>query len=75
MIEAGLEMARGLGYANAVVLGDPKYYGRFGFLPAEKFSLSSVYDAGDAFQALELRRGGMPPKGGLIEYSGAFEGL
>ncbi len=75
LIEAGIEMARGLGYANAVVLGDPKYYGRFGFAPAEKFSLSSVYDAGDAFQALELRKGGMPPEGGLVEYAPAFAEL
>jgi len=75
LISTGLEMARGLAYPNAVVLGPPKYYGRFGFQPGENFGLRSVYDAGDAFQAMELRPGGMPPHGGLVSYCTPFATL
>ena len=66
-------LSAGLGFV--VVVGWPAYYARFGFRPAAAFGLTSVYDAGDAFQVLELRPGGLPPPGGLVRYAPAFDAL
>jgi putative acetyltransferase len=71
----GLAECRSAGLAFVVVLGWPAYYSRFGFQPASEFRLTSVYDAGDAFQVLELRPGGLPPAGGLVRYAQAFDDL
>jgi putative acetyltransferase len=58
-----------------VVLGDPQYYRRFGFLPAQPWNLQDEYKGGDAFQALELVRGSIPLGGGLVRYSSEFAAL
>jgi len=55
LIRAGLEACKAGGIEAVVVLGDPEYYGRFGFAPTP---LRSPY-AGPHFQALELRRGAL----------------
>jgi putative acetyltransferase len=55
-----------------VVLGEPAYYLRFGFTPAAERGLGNEYGAGAEFMVLELRRGGIPPAGGLIRYAPEF---
>lgn len=60
--------------AFCVVLGEPAYYRRFGFRPASKLGLTSIYDAGDAFMALVMPQG-TPPAPGLVRYAPAFENL
>ena len=72
LIEAGLEECRAAGFRWAVVLGEPGYYGRFGFLAAEGFGLSDEYGGGEAFQAMELEPGGLPTGAGLVRYSAEF---
>jgi putative acetyltransferase len=69
LVEAALQRARILGYGYVVVLGEPRYYGRFGFVPASRFGLRSVYPAPDeAFMALELRAGALHGAAGLVRY-------
>ena len=75
MIEAGLAIARTVGYGWAVVLGSPHYYGRFGFRPASAFCLSDEYSGGDAFQALELVPGLLPAGAKLVKYATEFSSL
>jgi putative acetyltransferase len=72
LIRAGLEACRAAGCGWAVVLGEPEYYGRFGFRPAAKFGLSDEYGGGPAFQALELTPGGLPRGAGLVRYAPEF---
>jgi putative acetyltransferase len=55
-----------------VVLGEPRYYARFGFEPARRLELRDEYQAGDAFQAVELIPGTIPPGGGLVRYCPEF---
>ena len=55
-----------------VVLGEPAYYGRFGFGPAADFGLSDEYGSGAAFQVLELRPGAIPRGAGLVRYAPEF---
>ncbi|NNJ25599.1 GNAT family N-acetyltransferase [Alienimonas chondri] len=45
LVRQGLDACRDRGAVAVFVLGDPKYYGRFGFVPADEFDLRSEYDA------------------------------
>lgn len=64
----------------AVVLGDPGFYGRLGFKPASNLGWDSVYQAGDAFQAMPLSghtspSAMPPPDPGRIRYHRRFAEL
>jgi putative acetyltransferase len=72
LVRAGLDACRGLQAGFVVVLGDPAYYARFGFVPASRFRLQNEFSAGDAFQVLELISGAIPPGGGLVMYAPEF---
>ena len=72
LIEDGLSKCRELGYAWIVVLGDPKYYARFGFRPASEFGLQDEFRGGSHFQAMELAKGQLPIGSRLVKYSPEF---
>jgi putative acetyltransferase len=73
LVKAALRRAQVLGYAYAVVLGDPRYYGRFGFLPASRLGLRYEHSVPEeAFMALELREGGLGGASGVVRYLPAF---
>ncbi|TIT89801.1 MAG: N-acetyltransferase, partial [Mesorhizobium sp.] len=55
----------------AVVLGDPAYYGRFGYSHARAEKFESEYQ-GEALQALAW---GAAPEGGKLVYASAFTAL
>ncbi len=67
-----IEQLRADGCIAAVLLGDPKYYPRFGFHPASQFKLDNEYNAGDAFMAMELQPGSLRKLSGTVQYSPAF---
>lgn len=62
-------------FSAVVVLGDPAYYGRFGFTPASAFDLHDTYGGGDAFMALALREGGLHGYRGQVDYAPEFANL
>lgn len=72
LVRAGLEACQSLDCGYVVVLGEPAYYGRFGFSPAARWCLRDAYDGGAAFQAIELRPGAIPTGGGLVGYAPEF---
>lgn len=72
LIREGLAICKDGGCGFAVVLGDPAYYGRFGFEAARRWGLSDEYGGGDAFQALEIRPDSIPEAGGLVRYAPEF---
>lgn len=73
LVEAVLQAAKADGAKVIVVLGDPAYYGRFGFRPASGIGLTCPWpQAGDAFQALVLAS---PAPRGLVRYHAAFDAL
>jgi putative acetyltransferase len=56
LAEVGLAACREAGAFLVVTLGDPAYYGRFGFEPAATLGLCCVFEAPpEAFQAMALR--------------------
>ena len=71
LIRTGLDRARGAGWQAVFVLGDPKFYGRFGFDPALARGFMSRY-SGPHLMALALGRE-LPTREGLIEYASAFD--
>ena len=75
LIQNGLAECRAWGAGFVVVLGDPPYYGRFGFEPAEKYGLLNEYGAGEAFMVFELNSGALPPPGTLVKYAPEFSAL
>lgn len=74
LIQNGLAECHKWGAGFVVVMGDPPYYGRFGFEPAEKYGLSSEYNAGNAFMVFKLESGALPPPGTLVKYAPEFAG-
>jgi putative acetyltransferase len=75
LIQEGLAACRTAGVGWAVVLGEPRYYARFGFRPAPGVGLSDEYGGGDAFQVAELAPGALPVGAGLVRYAPEFASL
>ncbi|MCK6522187.1 N-acetyltransferase [Myxococcota bacterium] len=75
LMRRSVESARERGAAALVLLGDRRYYARFGFVPASRFGLHDEYGGGDAFQALPLRPGGLDGARGVVRYAPEFLAL
>ncbi len=75
LIMRGIEDCRREGYSYMVVLGEPEYYGRFGFRRASMFGLANEYGVDDPFMVLELRLGGLPKLPGVVKYVKVFSEL
>jgi putative acetyltransferase len=71
LIENGHRLLQEAGETLSVVLGDPAYYGRFGYAHARAARFDSDYQC-DALQALSW---GQAPVSGRLIYSKAFGGL
>ena len=71
LIETAHQMLRKQGERLCIVLGDPAYYGRFGYTHARAAGFASDYQC-EALQALAW---GEAPHEGRLVYAAAFEGL
>ena len=73
MIREGLESLRDFAYPACVVLGDPAYYSRFGFVAAESQNFRCEWEVpAGAFQVLAIAEHEFSERSGLIEYSSEF---
>ena len=73
LVRAGLAMCREQGYDAIVVLGHPRYYPRFGFIPSVSFGIRSEEDVpDDVFMVLELKKGILAEVQGMIKFHPAF---
>lgn len=69
LIRRGVEMLREMHFPAIVLVGDPAYYGRFGFKVESATLLECPY-SGPYLQALELRPGFLPELGtARLEFS------
>ena len=80
VVEAGLDFVRTLGAPFCVVLGEPAYYGRFGFEPAARsdwtWSADPEGKTGDAFQVQGLQgKTTSLPAPAVAHYHPAFDGV
>lgn len=71
LVQAGHLRLQEAGETLSVVLGDPAYYGRFGYDHAQAEGFASDYQC-DALQALAW---GDAPAAGRLIYAAAFSGL
>src|SRR5262249_31321273 len=74
LVRGGLEACRQRGERVVVVLGDPAYYGRFGFRGELAARLESVY-APAHWMALELTAGALFDVRARLEYPAPFASL
>lgn len=76
LVRQGLEECRRINHNIVFVLGHPSYYPRFGFLPASSKSLRSEYDVPDeVFMVIELAKGALEGRRGLVKYNPEFAGI
>jgi len=76
LIREGLSSLFEFGYPACVVLGDPNYYGRFGFEAAESKQMRCEWDVpAGAFQVLAMAEGEFDQRQGLIQYCPEFSEL
>ena len=76
LVSAGLERCRLQRQARVLVLGDPVYYARFGFVPAARFDLKCPFPApGNAFMAIELEPSAFAGVSGMVRYGHEFDDL
>jgi putative acetyltransferase len=76
LVRAGLARCRAGGHAFVVVLGSPAYYGRFGFVDAERHRLHSEYQVPPGvFQVIEIAPDALAGKSGLVRYADEFAGF
>lgn len=73
LVAYGLERARELGYQSVIVLGHSGYYTKFGFSPASQWNIQCPFDVPEeAFMAIELEKGALNDKEGVVDYPAAF---
>jgi len=70
LIIEGLRLCQELGYDYCVVLGDPKYYPRFGFEKASRFGAQNEYGVDEAFMLIHFSERGIVK--GLVKYAPEF---
>ena len=73
LVRRTLALAGALGHRAVLIYGDPDYYGRFGFVPAEGYGIGTAdgcYAA--ALLALELAPGGLSGCAGRFEEAAVF---
>jgi len=69
LIHEGLKLCKEMAYDYCVVLGDPRYYHRFGFEKASHFGIQNEYRADDAFMLIRFTKH-VPT--GLVSYEPEF---
>jgi len=72
LIREGLARCKQAGYDAVVLIGDPAYYSRFGFLRAADFGLENEYGVHDEFMVLPLRDGALDGVSGMVKYLQEF---
>ncbi|MBF1994692.1 GNAT family N-acetyltransferase [Serratia symbiotica] len=76
LIYEGLDALNEFSYAAVVVLGDPAYYGRFGFKLAAAHGLHCRWSGAEtAFQVYPLVEDALSGVNGVVEYSEPFNRL
>jgi putative acetyltransferase len=73
LVQEALRQLRDAGFDLVLVLGEPAYYGRFGFSTEMARALKTPYDGPD-LQALHLSANGSEIRGS-VAYARAFAGL
>jgi putative acetyltransferase len=75
LVRRGVDACRSLGAGVVVVLGHPRFYPRFGFVPASTAGLACEFPVlPEAFMVLELQPRTLAAARGLVRYHPRFLG-
>lgn len=72
LIKEGLKKAKKLGYLSVFVVGDPKYYGQFGFKVVKAIKNDREFPE-ESFLGLELIKGALKGISGTVIYPSEFD--
>lgn len=72
LVETGLDACRRAGFAFVVVLGEPRYYRRFGFRRARADGLRNEYGVDEEFMVLALHPDALAGVVGVVTYATEF---
>lgn len=73
LVYEGLDALNEFGYTAVVVLGEPAYYSRFGFVPASEYQLHCRWpQSAAAFQVYPLADNYFEGASGLVDYAEPF---
>ena len=73
LVRGGLEVCAAEGFTAVFVLGHPDYYPRFGFETAKLKGFACEWDVPEeAFMVVELKKGALKNKSGLVKYQPEF---
>jgi putative acetyltransferase len=75
LVQNGLAESHSNGACMVVVLGDPGYYGRFGFERASRHGLRNEFGVEESFMVFMLDSHAHPPPGTMVKYATEFDGL
>jgi putative acetyltransferase len=74
LVRAGLDECRKQGHEIVFLVGHPKYYPRFGFVPARAKGFECEYEAPDeAWMVIELKEGALVGKQGKVTFQPEFK--
>ncbi len=72
LINEGLQRGKERGFQLVVVLGDPPYYTKYGFMRSKHFELGNEYQADEHFMVVELTPGVLDSITGVVKYAPEF---
>ena len=72
LVQNGLAESHSNGACMVVVLGDPGYYGRFGFERASRHGLRNEFGVEENFMVFMLDSHEHPPPGTMVKYAPEF---
>jgi putative acetyltransferase len=75
LVQNGLAECHARGGCLVVVLGDPSYYGRFGFERASRHGLRNEFGAEEDFMVFLLDASAHPSPGTLVKYDPEFSAI
>jgi putative acetyltransferase len=74
LVRRGIDHCRRAGYGAVLVLGEPAFYQRFGFIKASLHGIRCPFDVPDeAFMAAELFSGALAEHSGTVKYRPEFD--
>ena len=73
LVQNGLAESHARGACLVVVLGDPGYYGRFGFERASRHGLRNEFGVEESFMVFMLDSHAHPPPGTVVKYAPEFD--
>ena len=74
LVQKGLVACRRQKFEAVVVLGHPRFYPRFGFIPSVEFGIRSEYDVSPkVFMILELKPSVLSGSPGTVKYHEVFD--